>query len=101
MIVKNKNGSDALTISLDRATCMMHFKHRLPTTDEIITPRQYSFTQRDSTWNLSSFFDQGEHNFHQQVIDTESYIVSSTNLRGTITVEINQNKSNLFFYDPS
>jgi hypothetical protein len=41
MIVKGNNGSDALTIPLDLVGCIIHFRHRLPTTDEIATLKQY------------------------------------------------------------
>jgi hypothetical protein len=53
MIVKGKNGSDALTIALDLAGCMIHFRHRLPTTDEIATLKQYCLTQGDDPSNPS------------------------------------------------
>jgi hypothetical protein len=35
MIVKNNNKSDALTIPLILSGCLIHFRHRMPTTDEI------------------------------------------------------------------
>jgi hypothetical protein len=41
MLVKDNNGSDALTILLDLAESMMHFRHRLPTTVEILILKQY------------------------------------------------------------
>jgi hypothetical protein len=41
MIVKDNNGSDALTIPLDLSGCMIHFRHRQPTIDEIRTPKNY------------------------------------------------------------
>jgi hypothetical protein len=47
MIVKDNNSSDALTIPLDLARCMMHFRHRLPTTEEISTLKYYYLTQGD------------------------------------------------------
>jgi hypothetical protein len=39
--------------------------------------------------------------FYQQVIDTQDYNDSSTNLPDTTTVEVNQNNLELYFYDPS
>jgi hypothetical protein len=41
MIVNDNNGSDELTIPLDLAGFMIHFRHRLPNTEEIETPTQY------------------------------------------------------------
>jgi hypothetical protein len=58
MIVKDNNGSDALTIPLDLAECMIYFRHRLPTTDEISKPKQYCLTQGCTPWNPSSFSDE-------------------------------------------
>ena len=40
MAVKGSNDSDVLTIPLDLAGCMIHFRHRLPTTEEIATLKQ-------------------------------------------------------------
>jgi hypothetical protein len=45
MIVKDNNDSDVLTIALDLDGCMIHFRHRLLTTDEIETRKQYCSTQ--------------------------------------------------------
>jgi hypothetical protein len=38
MIVKGYKGSDALTLTipLDLAGCMIHFRHRLPTNDNFL-----------------------------------------------------------------
>jgi hypothetical protein len=45
MTIKDGNGndsdSDVLTIPLDLAVCMVHFKHRLPTAEEIASLQQY------------------------------------------------------------
>ena len=43
MIVKDNDASDdsdALTIPLGLAGCMIHFRQRLPTTEEIVTLKQ-------------------------------------------------------------
>jgi hypothetical protein len=61
----------ALVIPLELAECMIHFKHRLPTTDEINSLKQYCLTQGDTAWNPSSFSDQVADKFYQQVIDNE------------------------------
>ena len=58
MIVKDSDDSDELTIPLDLDGCMIHFRHRLPNTEEIATLKQYCLTQGDAPWNPSSFSDQ-------------------------------------------
>jgi hypothetical protein len=49
---------------------MIHFKHRLPTTEEVNSLKQYFLTQGDTPWN-SSFSDQAANKFYQQVFDNE------------------------------
>jgi hypothetical protein len=61
----------SLVIPLEPAGCMIHFKHRLPTTEEINSLKQYCLTQGDTPWNPSSFSDQVSDKFYQQVIDDE------------------------------
>jgi hypothetical protein len=60
-----------LVVPLELAGCMIHFKHRLPTTEAINSLKQYCLTQGDTPWNPSSFSDQVADNFYQQVIDNE------------------------------
>jgi hypothetical protein len=52
VIVKDNNGSDALTIPLYLSGCMIKFRHRLPTTDEIETLKQY-FLQREMSHGIN------------------------------------------------
>jgi hypothetical protein len=73
MIIKDSNDSDILTIPLDLAGCMVHFKHRLPTVEGMSSLKQYCLTHDDTPWNPSSFSDQMADKVYQQVIDTESY----------------------------
>jgi hypothetical protein len=56
MVIQDVGSS--LVIPIELAGCMIHFKHRLPTTEEINSLKQYCLTQRDSPCNLSSFSDQ-------------------------------------------
>jgi hypothetical protein len=56
---------------LELAGCMIHFKHRLPTAEEINSLKQYCLTQGDTPWNLLSFSYQVADKFYQQVIDNE------------------------------
>jgi hypothetical protein len=65
MIVKDNNGSDALTIPLDLAGCMIHCRHRLHTNEEISTLNQYCLTQLEVPCNTSSFPDQVTDKFYQ------------------------------------
>jgi hypothetical protein len=61
----------SLVVSLELVGCMIHFKHRLPTTEEINLIKQYCLTQGDTPWNPSSFSDHIADKFYQQVIDNE------------------------------
>jgi hypothetical protein len=38
----------SLVIPLEPAGCMIHFKHRLPTTEEVNSHKQYYLTQGDT-----------------------------------------------------
>jgi hypothetical protein len=61
----------SFVVPLELAGCMIHFKHRLPTTEEINSLTQCCLTQGDTPWNPSSFSDQVAYIFYQQVIDNE------------------------------
>jgi hypothetical protein len=97
--------SDFLTIPLDLAGCMVHFKHRLPTAKVIASLKQYCLTQGDVPWNPSSFSDQMGDRFYQQVLETENYNIhlgSASKDPSVIVVDkFNQHKHlKLSFYDP-
>jgi hypothetical protein len=70
----------SLVIPLELAECMIHFKHRLPTTEEINSLKQYCLTQGDTPWDPSSFSDQVADKVYQQVIDNERNTVGISNL---------------------
>jgi hypothetical protein len=55
MVIQDVGSS--LVVLLEVAGCMIHFKHRLPTTEEINSLKQCSLTQDDTPWNLPSFSD--------------------------------------------
>jgi hypothetical protein len=59
----------SLVIPIYLTGCMIHFKHRLPTTEEINSLKQYCLMEGDTPWNRSSFSDQVADKFYQQVID--------------------------------
>jgi hypothetical protein len=63
--------SSSLVVTLELRGFMIHFKHRLPTTEEINSLKQYCLTQGDTPWNPSSVSDQVADKFYQQVIDNE------------------------------
>jgi hypothetical protein len=56
--------SSSFVIHLEHAGCMIYFKHRLPTTEDINSRKQYCLTQFDTPWNRSSFSDQVADKFH-------------------------------------
>jgi hypothetical protein len=95
MIVNDSNDSDIFTVPLDLAGCMLHFKNRLPTVEDMFSLKQYCLTHGDTPWNPSSFSDQMANTFYQQVIDTESY---NTCLYPTAFTARSQTLS---LYDPS
>jgi hypothetical protein len=47
----------SLVIPLELAGCMIHFKLRLPSTEEVNSLKQHCLTQGDTQWNPSSFSD--------------------------------------------
>jgi hypothetical protein len=92
MIIKDSNDSVILTIPLDLAGCMVHFKHRLPTVEDITSLKQYCLTHGNTPLNPSSFSDQMADKFYQQVLDTENCnTCQDPDTRSQI----------LSFYDPS
>jgi hypothetical protein len=69
MVIQDVGNS--LVALLELADFMIHFNHQLPTIVEINSFKQYCLTQGNIPWNLSSFSDQNEYKFYQQVIDNE------------------------------
>jgi hypothetical protein len=96
--------SDVLTMSLDLAGCMVHFKHRLPTAKEIASLKQYCLTQGDVPWNPTSFSDQMADKFYHQIIETENYNIRlgfpSNDPPVTVVDKVSQhNHKKMPFYD--
>jgi hypothetical protein len=94
----------SLVVPLELAGCMIHFKHRLPTTEEINSLKQYCLTQGDTLWNPSSFSDQVSDRFNQQVIDNEqknSLNTKSGHFSYFIVAIIEQDIPKLSYFDPS
>ena len=72
MIKDNSNGT--LTIPLDLVGCVVHFKHRLPTTEEITSLETILLMSRRYTMQSHHHSsDQATDKFYQQVTDTENY----------------------------
>jgi hypothetical protein len=85
---------------------MIHFKHRLPTAEEIAYLKQYCLTQGDVPWNPPSFSDQIADKFYHQVIETENYDIPL----GTISKDppvtaldkvSQQNRQKMPIFDPA
>jgi hypothetical protein len=83
---------------------MILFKHRLPTTEEINSLKQYCLTQGDTPRNPSSFSDQGTDKFYQQVNDNEqknSLNTKSDNSSDNNVDLFEQDIPKLSYFDPS
>jgi hypothetical protein len=83
---------------------MIHFKHRLPTTEEIDSLKQYCLTQGDTPWNPSSFSDQAANSFYQQVIDNEQKNSLNTKSDHSSNIKVDlveQVIPKLSYFDPS
>jgi hypothetical protein len=94
----------SLVVLLELAGYMIHFKHRLPTTEEINSLEQYYLTQADTPWNTSSFSDQVADKFYQQVIDNEqknSLNTESDHSSGIKVDLVEQGIPKLSYFDPS
>jgi hypothetical protein len=93
-----------LVVPLELAGCMIHFKHRLPTTEEIHSLKQYCLTQGDTPWNPSSISDQVADKFYQQVIENEQNNSLNTKSDDSSDIKVDlfeQVYSNLSYSDPS
>jgi hypothetical protein len=104
MVIQDVGSS--LVIPLELAGCMIHFKHRLPTTEEINSLNQYFLTQGDTPWNPSSFSDQVADMFYQQDIHNEqknkNILNTKANYSSDIKVElVEQDIPKLSYFDPS
>ena len=62
-----KDGSESISVPLVLAGCMVHFKHRIPTSEEVGSLKQYCLSQGETPWNPSLFSDQVADKFYQQV----------------------------------
>jgi hypothetical protein len=93
-----------LVVSLELAGCKIYFEHRLPTTEEINSLKQYCLTKDDTPWNPSSFSDQVADKFCQQVIDKEqkNSLNTKSDYSSDIKVDlVEQDIPKLSYFDPS
>jgi hypothetical protein len=95
----------SLVIPLELAGCMIHFKHRLPSTEEINSFKQYCLTQGDTpSWNPSSFSDQVADKCYQQIIDNQQKksLNTKSDYSSDIKVDlVKQDIPKLSYFDPS
>jgi hypothetical protein len=94
----------SLVLPLGLAGCMIHFKQRLPITEEINSLKRNYLTQGDTPWNPSSFSDQVADKFYQQVIDNEQK--NSLNTKSNDSSDnkvdlVEQDIPKLSYFDPS
>jgi hypothetical protein len=54
----DSNHHDDITIPLELAGFIVHFKHRLPAKGDIVSLQKYCLTQGDTPWNPFVFSDQ-------------------------------------------
>jgi hypothetical protein len=102
MVIQDVGSS--LLVSLEPAGCMIHFKHRLPTTEEVNSLKQYCLTQGDTPSNPSSFSDQVADKFHQQIIDNEQKNSLNTKSDNSPDIKVDlveQDIPKLSYFDPS
>jgi hypothetical protein len=90
MVIQDIGSS--LVIPLELAGCMIHFKQRLPTTEEVNSLKQYFLTKGDTPWNLSSFSDQVTDKVYRQVIDNEQNNSLNTEYDHSSDIEVNLKK---------
>jgi hypothetical protein len=93
-----------LVVPLELAGCMIHFKHRLPTTEEINSLKQYCLKQGDTPCNSSSFSDQFAEKLSQQVIDNEQNNSLNTKSDHSSDIKVDfveQDIHKLSYFDPS
>ena len=85
MVIREE--SNILPVPLDLAGCMVHFNHRLPTSDECESLKSHSLTQSDIPWNPSAFSDQVADKIYQQVRNNEQ-VSTSLNSKSYLSPDI-------------
>jgi hypothetical protein len=94
----------SFVIPLELAGCIIHFKQRLSTTEEINSLKQYCLTQGDTPWIPSSFSDQVADKCYQYVIDNEPKNSLNTKSDNSSDIKVDifeQDIPKLSYFDPS
>jgi hypothetical protein len=102
MVIQDVGSS--LVVPLELAGCMIHFKHWLPTTEEIDSLKQYRLTQGNTPWNMSSFSDQVADKCFQQMSNNEqkNSLNTKSDYSSNIKVDlVAQGIPRLSYFDPS
>jgi hypothetical protein len=93
----------SFVMHLDLTVCMIHFKHQLPTNEEVNSLKQYCLTQGDTPWNPSSHSDQVADKSYQQVIDNDQKNSLNTKSDNSSDIEVylvEQGILKLSYFDP-
>jgi hypothetical protein len=102
--MKIQDVGSSLVVPLELSGCMIHFKLRLPTIEEINSFKQYCLMQGNTPWNPSSFSDQVADIFYQQVIDDEQNNSLNTKSDHSSNIKVDleeQDIPKLSYFDPS
>jgi hypothetical protein len=102
MVIQDVGNSHVVPLEL--VGCMIDFKHRSLTSEEISSLKQYCLIQGDTPWNPSSFSDQVADKFYQQVIDDEQKNSLNTQSDHSSDLKVDlveQNIPKLSCFDPS
>ena len=101
MVIQDDNNT--VVVPLELAGCMIHFKHRLPTHEELASLKQYCLTQGDTPWKPSSFSAQVADKYYQQIHDNEekNSLNTTSDVSSNIKIEsIRQVIPKLSYFDP-
>ena len=101
MVIQDDNNT--VVVPLELAGCMIHFKHRLPTHEELASLKQYCLTQGDTPWKPSSFSEQVADKYYQQIHDNEekNSLNTTSDVSSNIKIEsIRQVIPKLSYFDP-
>jgi hypothetical protein len=75
-----RDNGESLVVPLELSSCMVHFKHRLPNDEEVMSLNQGCLTKDDYPWNPLAFSDQVVDKNHRKALDEKKKNVK-TNLK--------------------
>jgi hypothetical protein len=76
-----QDDGESRSVPLELASCLIHFKHRLPNDEEVKSLKQYCLTRDEFPWNPLAFSDQVVDKNHHSVLDEKQV---NTNLKSEI-----------------